>query len=197
MSPSFRLRSSVQGRQNRSCSAGTAGRREQESDPRTRPARPPKGARTIVPTTTRIPFRTTITFPNLSLPPPHFLHNPAAYLAILEKEHSMTRRIVLSILLALVILAGVAALGVYAYKAGVAQGLLQSDKLPALVPEGGRGFYPYHHFGAAFYHRPFGFGFGCFGLLLPVLFLFLLFGLLRGLLWPRPWCWRHGWQGPR
>jgi len=108
----------------------------------------------------------------------------------------MTRRIVLSILLALVILAGVAGLGVYAYKAGEAQGLLQSDKLPALVPEGGRGFYPYHHFGAAFYHRPFGFGFGCFGLLLPLLFLFLLFGLLRALLWPRPWGWRHGWHGP-
>ncbi|MBI3537228.1 MAG: hypothetical protein HY070_06700 [Chloroflexi bacterium] len=85
-------------------------------------------------------------------------------------------RFILSGLLVLVIAFGV---GVYAYNAGIAQGVIDSGKLTAPVPN------PYFGFG---YH-PFGFGaFGCFA---PLLFLFLIFGLMR-LVFFRG---HYGWRG--
>lgn len=106
----------------------------------------------------------------------------------------MNRRIVLGVLLALVLIAGVASLGVYAYNAGIAQGLAESGKLATLTPEEGARLYPYY--GGPFWHpRPFGFGFfGCFG---PLLFILLIFLLVRGLVWGGPWGRGHGWRhGP-
>lgn len=107
----------------------------------------------------------------------------------------MTRRIVLGILIALLLVAGAVMVGAYAYQFGVAQGLAQSDNLQVVVPEAGAGVYPYHSgWGGPFFFRPFGF-FGCFGFLLPLLFFFLLFGLARRILWGG-WGWRHHGWGP-
>jgi hypothetical protein len=103
----------------------------------------------------------------------------------------MNGRIISAVLLVLVLVAGVAGLGYYAYTAGVSQGLIDSGKLvapatgvaPGPMPYGG---YPYY--GPFFFHRPFGFGWGIFGCLIPVLFFFLFFGLLRGVFgWRRHW----------
>jgi hypothetical protein len=101
----------------------------------------------------------------------------------------MNGRTILIGLLVLALLAGAAGVGVYAYNAGVAQGLVQSGKVT--VVEGGPGPYPYY--GGPFLFRPWGFGFGFLGCLLPLLFFFLIFGLLRGLFWRGPWGWRRGW----
>ena len=103
----------------------------------------------------------------------------------------MNGRTILIGLLVLALLAGAAGVGVYAYNAGVAQGLVQSGKVTLV--EGGPGPYPYY--GGPFLFRPFGFGFGFLGCLFPLLFFFLIFGLLRGLLWRGPWGWRRGWGG--
>ena len=65
--------------------------------------------------------------------------------------------------LALVLLAGI---GVGIYNAGLEQGIAQTAQLPA-------GTVPYYAYG---WH---GAGFGIFGLIFPILFLFLIFGLIR------------------
>jgi hypothetical protein len=98
-------------------------------------------------------------------------------------------RTILIGLLVLVLLAGAAGIGVYAYNAGVAQGLVQSGKVT--VMQGGPYAYPY---AGPFFFHPF-FGFGFLGCLFPLLFFFLIFGLLRGIFWRGPWGWRHGWAG--
>ena len=101
----------------------------------------------------------------------------------------MNGRIALRVLLALVLIAGLAGLGVWVYNAGVAQGLAQTGQLVA--PDGGgRAVGPYYG-----YYPPFGFGFGLFGFFIPLLFRCLVFGLLRLIFWRgRPgWGWRgHG-----
>jgi hypothetical protein len=86
----------------------------------------------------------------------------------------------LGIVLLVVLVAGAAGL---AYNAGVAHGLAQSGQ--TVAPPGG-GPYPYGPYYGPYMHGPFGFGF--FGLLFPLLFIFLFFGLLRGLFW-------HSWGG--
>lgn len=103
----------------------------------------------------------------------------------------MNRRIVLAVLLVLVLIAGALSLGAYAYNFGVAQGLAESGKLATITPEDGARLYPYYG-GPFWFHRPFGFGFfGCFG---PLLFILLLFVLFKGLWWGGPWGWRRGWR---
>lgn len=93
----------------------------------------------------------------------------------------MNGRIIFRIFLAIALLAVIAGLGVYAYNLGIAQGLVQSGKLPAPAA----GVAPYPYYGGPFFFHPFGFpGLFC---LVP-LFFFLLFGLLfRGLFWHGPW----------
>jgi hypothetical protein len=92
-------------------------------------------------------------------------------------------RILAGVLLVVAITAGVAGIANYAYHVGVAQGFAQSGKLP--VPGPGTGPYPaYPYPGYPYgypYHGPFGFGF--FGLLFPILFIFLIFALMRGMFW--------------
>ena len=78
-------------------------------------------------------------------------------------------------LLVVVILAGI---GVGIYNAGLQQGIAQSVDLPA-------GAVPYYAYGDGYR----GFGGGIFGLIIPILFLFLLFGLARAAFSGR----RHGW----
>lgn len=101
----------------------------------------------------------------------------------------MNRRIIFGVLLALLLIAGAVSLGVYIYNVGVAQGLAESGKLTDLPPGAEGRLYPYY--GGPFWHpRPFGF-FGCFG---PLLFILLIVVLFRGLWWGGPWAWGHGWK---
>jgi hypothetical protein len=101
----------------------------------------------------------------------------------------MNRRLVIGILVVLLLaVVGVTA-GVFAYQAGVAQGLVTSGKV--VIPEGGVGVVPYG------YHMPFyggwGFGFGFVRCLFPLLGFFLLFSLLRLAFWRGGGWGRRGW----
>ena len=73
-----------------------------------------------------------------------------------------------SFLAGLLVLVLLGAIGVGIYDAGLQQGILQSSDLPANAV-------PYYGYG---YHG-FGFGGGLLGLIYPILFLFLIFGLVR------------------
>jgi len=95
----------------------------------------------------------------------------------------MNGRIVWRVLLALVVAGAMVALGVYAYNAGIAQGLAQG----AQVAGSESGAAPYPYYGP--FVRPFGFGMGCFGLLVPLFLVFLIFGALRAMFWRG----RRGW----
>ncbi len=100
----------------------------------------------------------------------------------------MNGRIVLAVLLVLVLVALVAGVGIYAFNAGVAQGMVTTGKIT--VPDQGTAPYPYY---GPFFYRPFGFGFGFLGCLFPLLFFFLIFALFRFIFWRGAW----GWHGPR
>ena len=77
-------------------------------------------------------------------------------------------------IVALVLLAGI---GVAIYNAGLQQGIAQTVELPGSVP-----YYAYGgHWG----------GFGIFGLIFPILFLFLIFGLIRAALGGGRGRWGH------
>jgi hypothetical protein len=111
----------------------------------------------------------------------------------------MNGRSVARLVLALVIIAGVAFIGVGAYNAGVSQGLAQSGQVvvsPGAYPVG-----PY--IGGYGYGWGHGLGFGFFGFLGTLLFIFLFIGLLRAAFgghrrWGGPGGWggRGGWGGP-
>jgi len=76
------------------------------------------------------------------------------------------------------ILTGAFAIGIGAYNAGVAQGIAETSRMIA-APQAGT---PYVYV----WPRPWGFGFFPF---FPLLFLFLVFFIVRGLLWRGRW---HG-----
>ena len=65
---------------------------------------------------------------------------------------------------AILISLGLLAVGLVGYQIGVSQAI--ATELPATVP-------------AAYWYGPHWFGFGLFGFLFPLLFIFLLFGLVR------------------
>jgi hypothetical protein len=103
-------------------------------------------------------------------------------------------RVVLGVVLVGVIAAGLAATGWFAYNAGVAQGAAQSA---ATSPAAGVPYYGY----APFFFRPYGF-LGC---LIPLFLIFLVFALIRPMMWG-PWMGggHRGWgmhgrfgEGPR
>jgi hypothetical protein len=110
-----------------------------------------------------------------------------------ENKINMNGRSVARLVLALVIIAGVAFLGVGAYNAGVTQGLAQSGQVvvtPGAYPVG-----PY----IGGYGYGFGHGFGFFGFLGGLLFLFLFIGLLRAAFGGHRRHWGGGpgaWGGP-
>lgn len=100
----------------------------------------------------------------------------------------MNGRFVLGVLLALVLVSGAIGVGVYAYNAGVAQGMIASGKI--VVPSTDVAPAPYY--GGPFFYRSYGFhAFGLLGCLVPLLFFFLFFGLLRAFIWRGRW----GWSG--
>jgi hypothetical protein len=92
----------------------------------------------------------------------------------------MNGRVVLAIVLVLVLVGVGAGIGISAYNAGVAQGMVESGKVAAPA----QGFVPYPYYGGPFFHP---FGFGLFGLLIPLFFLFVFFGVLRAIFWRGRW----------
>jgi hypothetical protein len=107
----------------------------------------------------------------------------------------MNDKIGLRIISALVLIAAIAGIGFFAFRAGVAQGSPVTIQAPSGEPVPAP--YPYYGYGMPF-HRPFGFGygFGCFG---PLLALFLLFVALRSfrfLFWGSHFGWGHHHRGP-
>jgi hypothetical protein len=88
------------------------------------------------------------------------------------------RQLFRALAIGVLILAGAFAIGLGAYNAGVAQGIAESSRMIA-APQSGT---PYVYV----WPRPWGFGFFPF---FPLLFLFLFFFVVRGLLWRGRW---HG-----
>ena len=86
----------------------------------------------------------------------------------------------------LLFILGVVAVGAIGYQLGLSQAV-------SVVAPGAGGA----PIVAPYYWHPFGFGFGFFGLLFPILGLFLLFGLFRALAWGRGWGGHRGYgYGP-
>lgn len=78
----------------------------------------------------------------------------------------MNARGIINVLVTLVVVAILIGIGVGIYNSGVQQGILEAGRVPA----GGAVAYGY---------QPGWFGFGFLGLLFPLFFLFLIFGLVR------------------
>jgi len=108
----------------------------------------------------------------------------------------MNGKVGLRILSVLVLVAAIAGIAFFAFRAGVAQG----SPITIEAPDGQSmpAPYPYYGYGPGMrFHHPFGFGFGCFGILIP-LFLFLIAAkAFRLLFWGPRWGWgRMGHHGP-
>jgi hypothetical protein len=83
----------------------------------------------------------------------------------------MNGRAIVSFLVGLIVVGILVGVGVGIYQAGIAQGIVDAGRIPAgaAVPVAGYGY----GYGWGFH------GFGFLGLLFPILFLFLIFGLVR------------------
>jgi hypothetical protein len=126
------------------------------------------------------------------------------------------RRVVSTIVIVLVAVAVVAGIGFTGFRLGTNYGISQSPQIaaaienmprpsvsgdgPDMVYGGGPGFMHYGggwgpHMGG--FRGGFGGGFGFLGCLIPLFFLFLVFGLLRFAFRPWGWSGRHwgGWRG--
>lgn len=101
------------------------------------------------------------------------------------------------IVAALVLIAAVAGIGFFAFRAGVAQGSPVTIQAPSgqTVPAAP---YPYYGYGMPFHPWGLGFGFGCFGPLLALFLLFIALRAFRVLFWGPRWGWgyHHGGRGP-
>jgi len=105
----------------------------------------------------------------------------------------MNRSIIFRIVMALVLVAALAGIGFYAFNAGIARGMAVSAAAP--VVSNGTAPLPYPYYG--FHGYPFfGFGFGCFGVLIPLFLLFLVFAAFRGLFFHGLHGWRRWGYGP-
>lgn len=97
----------------------------------------------------------------------------------------MNGRAIVTFLLGLLFVGILVGAGVGIYQAGLAQGVVDAGRVPAgaVVPVAGYGYgYGFHG------------GFGFLGLLFPILFLFLIFGLIRAA-FSRGRGWGPGWGG--
>ena len=90
----------------------------------------------------------------------------------------MNGKIVFRIVSALVLVAAIAGSAYFAFNAGVAQG----SPVTIQAPEGQVAPYPAYGYGMPF-HRPFGMGFGCFGLLIALFLFFVALKSFRFLFW--------------
>ncbi len=97
----------------------------------------------------------------------------------------MDGKIGLRIVSGLVLIAAIAGIAFFAFQAGVAQGSPVTIEAPSgetvLAP------YPNYDYGMPFHHRHFGFGFGCLGLLIPLILFFLAIKAFRFMLWGSRW----------
>ena len=103
----------------------------------------------------------------------------------------MNGRAIASILFSLLVVAVLVGVGVGIYQAGISQGIVDAGRFPAgePVPAPGYGY----GYGYGFH------GFGFLGLLFPILFFLLLFGLIRAAFWRGRGGgrgWGHGYYGP-
>jgi hypothetical protein len=103
----------------------------------------------------------------------------------LEIDRIMNGRTFAGVLLAIIVVVGGIFLGVSAYNAGVTQGLVESGQVVATGPYVGG---PYLGWGYGWGHGP---GFGFFGFLATLFFIFILIGLIRAAFGNR-----RGWGGP-
>ncbi len=106
----------------------------------------------------------------------------------------MNGKIALRVVSGLVLLAVIAAIGFFAFQAGVAEG----SPITIEAPSGESMPAPYPHFGYGYGmrpHHPFGFGFGCLIPIFGVLLLVLALKSFRVMMWGPRWGWggRHGW----
>jgi len=92
----------------------------------------------------------------------------------------MDRKFLLVVVLAIVLVLGGLGIASNAYHLGLVQGMAQEGTLVA-PPAGAP---PYAYYGPPLHH---GAHFGFFGLLFPLLFLFLAFGLVRSVVWRGHW----------
>jgi hypothetical protein len=109
---------------------------------------------------------------------------------ITVEETTMNRRVLLGGVLAVVVVAILAGVGISVYDAGVAQGIAESSRVATREPAVGApavGPYAYHPYGPSF--RPHWFLFPLF----PLLWFLLIFLLIRAFFW-RPF---GGWHGDR
>jgi len=110
----------------------------------------------------------------------------------------MNGKISLRIVSALVLIAAIAGIGFFTFRAGVAQG----SPITIEAPSGETMPVPYYHYGYGYglpFHRPFGFGLGCFGPLLALFLILVALKSFRLLFWGPRWGWRgnHGHWGRR
>jgi hypothetical protein len=98
----------------------------------------------------------------------------------------------LRIVSALVLIAAIAGIGFFAFRAGVAQG----SPVTIEAPSGESMPAPYYYGYGMPFHRPFGFGFGCFGPLLALFLVFIALKSFRLLFWGPRWGWGHHRHGP-
>ena len=112
----------------------------------------------------------------------------------------MFKNVVFRILAGFVLLAAIAGIAFFAFNAGMTRGAVLNLQVPAAqsVPAGGGQPVPYYGYGYGmpFLHRMPFFGFGCFGVLIPLFLLFLAFGAARRMIWGPRWGWRHMHHGP-
>ncbi len=101
----------------------------------------------------------------------------------------MNARVVVSVFVTIVVIAALVGVGVYVFNIGVMQGMAQAGRLPAPSTEP----IPAPYLAGPYFFRPWGFGFGCFGILIPLFFLFVIFALFRGLFFGGHWR-RRAWM---
>jgi hypothetical protein len=109
----------------------------------------------------------------------------------------MTKHIVFRIVAGLVLLAAIAGIAFFAYNAGVMHGTALDVKT-LTTPAEGQPLPFYGHVMPFTYHHAFPlFGFGCFGILIPLFLLFLAFAAMRHLIWGPRWgrMYMHGMHG--
>jgi hypothetical protein len=104
-------------------------------------------------------------------------------------------RVIFSIVLIVLVLGGAAVLGWMAYNAGLAQGVAQNNVAVAPQASGSAAIpvYPFRPWAGPWY----GFGFGPLACLFPLLFVFLVFALIRSVFWMGMGGHRFGGWGPR
>lgn len=102
----------------------------------------------------------------------------------------------LRIVSALVLIAAIAGIAFFAFQAGVAKG----SPVTIETPSGQTAPAPYPYYGYGYgmpFYRPWGFGLGFFGFLIPLFLFFIVLRAFRFLFWGSRWGWgHHGGHGP-